>query len=124
MANFIMTPASLFRWLNVVLRGLHLIAVIFLGASLLGAPVAGSLAVVGVAASGFAMLALDIWKKPGHLRETAGLAVLAKLFLLVWMAASVSSRPFLFWLIVAGSAVFAHAPASFRHAVLLGKRAD
>lgn len=119
-----MTPASLFRWLNVVLRGLHLIAVIFLGASLLGAPVAGALAVAGVAASGFAMLVLDIWKKPGHLRETAGLAVLAKLFLLLWMAASASSRPFLFWLIVAGSAIFAHAPASFRHAVVLGRRVE
>jgi hypothetical protein len=114
-----MTPASLFRWLNVVLRGLHLIAVIFLGASLLGAPVAGALAVVGVAASGFAMLALDIWKKPGHLREAAGLAVVVKLFLLAGMAMSVSWRPVLFWLIVAGSAIFAHAPASFRHAVLL-----
>ncbi len=119
-----MTLVSLFRWLNVVLRGLHLIAVILLGASLLGAPVAGALAVVGVAATGFAMLALDIWKKPGHLREAAGLAVVIKLFLLAWMAMSVSFRPVLFWLIVAGSAIFAHAPASFRHAVLLGKRAD
>ncbi len=119
-----MTLVSLFRWLNVVLRGLHLIAVILLGASLLGAPVAGALAVVGVAATGFAMLALDIWKKPGHLRETAGLAVVIKLFLLAWMAMNVSVRPVLFWLIVAGSAIFAHAPASFRHAVLLGRRPD
>lgn len=113
---------SLQRWGNVGLRGLHLVAVIFLGAALLGAPTPADHAALGVAFSGFAMLALDIWKKPGHLRETAGLAVLVKLLLVAWMAFDASARPALFWFIVAASAVFAHAPARFRHAVLLGRR--
>ncbi len=109
------------RWLNVALRGLHLVSVIVMGAALLGAPVASTPAVVGAAITGFTMFALDLWQKPGHLRETSGVAVLVKLALLLWMVFDAGSRAILFWLIVAGSAIFAHAPASFRHAVLLHK---
>lgn len=110
------------RWLNVALRGLHLTTVILLGAALLGAPVAEGPAALGVAATGFAMMLLDTWAKPSHLREVSGVAVLAKLVLVGWMAFDASPRQFLFWTIVAGSAVFAHAPASFRHAVVYGGR--
>ena len=107
------------RWANVLLRGAHLVAVILLGAALLGAQVEASAAVAAVAGSGLAMFALDIWHKPGHLRETSGIAVVVKLLLVGWMAVDASARFALFWLVVAGSAVFAHAPARFRHAVLL-----
>ncbi len=108
------------RWTNVILRGLHLVAVILLGAALLGAQLDAGQAAIGVAATGFAMFGLDIWRKPQHLREAAGLAVLGKLILVAWMALDASARPVLFWLIVAGSALSAHAPARFRHAVLIG----
>lgn len=110
------------RWLSVLLRGLHLVAVIVLGAALLGAPVASDPAVLGLWTTGLAMLALDTWSKPSHLREASGIAVLAKLALVVWMAVDAASRPVLFWLIVVGSGIFAHAPAGFRHAVLIGQR--
>lgn len=109
------------RWLNVALRGVHLVAVILLGAGLLGAPVATGSATAGVAATGLAMLVLDTWSKPGHLREASGISLLLKLALVAWMAMDESSRLVLFWVIVAGSAIFAHAPAKFRHAVLIGK---
>ncbi len=112
----------LLRWLNVALRGLHLVAVILLGAALLGAPVALGAATAGVAVTGLAMLALDTWSRPAHLREVAGIAVLLKLGLVGWMAADPAARPVLFWVVVAGSAVFAHAPAKFRHAALIGRR--
>lgn len=108
------------RWINVVLRGLHLIAVIFLGAALLGASISTERAVPAVVLTGVAMFVVDIFKKPGHLREVAGVAVLVKLILVAWMAADADARPALFWLIVAASAVFAHAPARFRHAALFG----
>ena len=108
-------PAPWRRWLGVVLRGLHLVTVILLGAALLGAPLAGDTAAGAVAISGFSMFALDLWTNPGHLREASGVAVLAKLLLVGWMALDVGVRPLLFWLIVFGSAVSAHAPASFRH---------
>lgn len=112
-------PPAWRRWLNVALRGLHLCAVIVLGAGLLGAPVDGATAALAVAVTGLGMFALDILTHPGHLREAAGVAMLAKLILVVWMAADANARPLLFWFIVAGSALFAHAPARFRHARLL-----
>jgi hypothetical protein len=112
---------SALRWINVILRGLHLVAVIFLGAALLGAPLATAQVAIAVAATGFAMFALDVWRKPRHLREAAGIAVLLKLVLVGWMVFDAAAQHVLFWLIVAVSAVSAHAPARFRHALLLGR---
>jgi hypothetical protein len=109
------------RWINVILRGLHLVAVILLGSALLGAPLDAGHAAIAVAASGFAMFALDLWRKPQHLREAAGIGVLLKLVLVAWLAFDVAAQHVLFWLIVAGSAISAHAPARFRHAVLIGR---
>jgi hypothetical protein len=118
-----MTPLdSLLRWINVILRGAHLVAVILLGAALLGAAIDAGHAAMAVAASGFTMFALDFWRKPQQLREAAGLAVLGKLVLVGWMAIDAAARPVLFWLIVAGSAISAHAPARFRHAILVGNK--
>lgn len=111
------------RWINVILRGLHLAAVILLGAALLGAPLVSTQVAIAVAASGFAMLALDVWRKPQHLREAAGIAVLLKLVLVGWMVFDAAAQHVLFWVIVAGSAISAHAPARFRHAILLGSKA-
>jgi len=108
------------RWINVILRGLHLVTVILLGAALLGAPQVGTQVAIAVAATGFAMFALDIWRKPQHLREFAGIAVLLKLVLVGWMVFDAAAQHVLFWVIVAGSAISAHAPARLRHAVLLG----
>lgn len=110
------------RWLSVVLRGLHMVAVVVLGAALLGAPVSGDAAVIGLWSTGLVMLALDTWAKPSHLREASGISLLVKLALVGWMVFDAASRTILFWVIVAGSAVFAHAPAKFRHAVLIPPR--
>lgn len=112
------------RWLNVILRGAHLIAVILLGAVVLGAPVPAGPTAAGVAASGLAMFALDVWRKPDYLREAAGLAVIAKLALVAWMAFDASLRMPLFWAVVVHSALFAHAPARFRHRVVVGGGKD
>lgn len=113
-------PPIFRRWLNVVLRGLHLAAVIVLGAALLGAPVAGGSAAAAVAITGISMFAVDTWSHPGHLREVAGIAVMVKLLLVGWMAIDDNLRPLLFWIVVLGSAFSAHAPARFRHRRLLG----
>lgn len=110
------------RWTNVILRSLHLCAVILLGAALLGAPLASTRVAIAVAASGFAMFAIDTWRKPQHLREASGIAVLLKLIMVGWMAVDAAAQHILFWLIVAGSALSAHAPARFRHAILIGSR--
>ena len=63
------------RWLTVVLRCVHLVVVIWLGACLMGVPLAGSVRAAHVwVFSGVAMFAVDLWHHPGHLRETAGAA--------------------------------------------------
>lgn len=104
------------RWLGVFLRGLHQVAVVALGAVLLGAPLAARPQALAVLATGIALLSLDLATKPGLLRERAGAALIAKLALVAWMAMDDAHRATLFWLIVCGSTLFAHAPASFRHA--------
>jgi hypothetical protein len=103
------------RWLNVVLRGLHLAAVIALGAAVLGAPVDLHQSAIATLVTGFGMLALDVWGNPDHLRQAAGLSVIAKLVFVGWMAVDADHRLLLFWLIVAGS-------ATFRHAILIRSR--
>ncbi|WP_220634332.1 hypothetical protein [Georgfuchsia toluolica] len=110
------------RWAHVVLRGLHIAAVIALGASMLGAPAGAFNAPVAVACSGVAILILDLWRNPDHLREVAGLAVIVKLALYGLMITHEASRSLIFWVIVAWSVIFSHAPARFRHTIILGAK--
>ncbi len=114
------------RWLSVLLRGVHLIAVIAFGAALFGAPLdhlggVGWLA-VAVTITGVAMFGLDIWRKPSHLLEVAGVGMMTKLLLVGWMMFDGAPRLTLFWIIVVWSALFSHAPATFRHARIIGPR--
>ncbi len=109
------------RWLSVALRGLHLAAVIWLGASILGAPIHASDAPGwAVLSTGLALWALDIWSKPEHLREWAGFSMILKLVLVGAMVALPATRDALFWVVVLWSAAFSHAPASFRNARVFG----
>ena len=111
------------RWLTVVLRSVHLVAVIWLGACLMAEPVGASVraAHAWVTVSGVAMFAVDLWCHPGHLRERAGVAVLVKLALIAAMAIVPRHALALFWIVVVWSAVVSHAPASFRHARVFGR---
>jgi len=109
------------RWLNVVLRGLHLAAVIGLGAAVLGAPLSVHQQSMGVLVTGLAMLSLDLWAKPRMLQEWSVAALVIKLAVVAWMAVDVELRLPLFWALVVWSAIFAHAPAAFRHAPWRGK---
>ncbi len=109
------------RWLGVVLRALHLATVIGLGAAMMGAPLDGHVQSMAVLASGGAMMALDLWLRPGFLKEWSGASLLIKLALVAWMAIDAEARAPLFWLLVIWSTLFAHAPATFRHAKWLGR---
>ena len=113
------------RWASVVLRGAHLIAVISFAATLLHEPPAPLPEHDGVAVliSGVLVWLLDLWHRPAHLLEGAGLSMLAKLVLVAAMIAWPEQRVPLFWIIVAWSAIFSHAPRSFRNA-RLGKLSD
>lgn len=109
-------PAG-WRWLGIGMRAIHLAAVVLLGTAVLGAAPRLPFAVTGVAllATGFVLLALETWKKPNHLMQFAGAAMLAKLAFIAWMVVDVPRAELAFWLVTLWSVVFAHAPASFRH---------
>lgn len=106
------------RWLSVFLRGAHLITVIGFGASMLHAlpDARPDYAGGAVLISGVLVWLLDLWHRPSHLVEGAGLSMMLKLALLAGMLAAPSLREPLFWAVVVWSAVFSHAPASFRNA--------
>ncbi|MCG2577415.1 hypothetical protein LZ012_10465 [Dechloromonas sp. XY25] len=102
------------RWLNVVLRTVHLVGIVLFGAALLGA---GSLPLGAtvIVASGLSMLALDTWSKPAHLREIAGFGVLVKLGLIALASALPQMALPAFWTLVVFSTLLAHAPGRVRH---------
>jgi hypothetical protein len=111
------------RWLVSVLRMLHLAGMVGVGAALLAAaPVPGEDAfAMLLVVSGVAMMALDAWSNPLYLRQAAGIAIAFKLGLLLWYLFDAAQRPWLFWLILAVSALAAHAPARLRHRRVLGR---
>lgn len=111
------------RWLTVVLRSMHLVAVIWLGAALIGSTAGDPLRTAHalVSATGAAIFALDLWHRPSHLRECAGIGMLVKLLLVAAMAVVPQHALALFWAIVVYSALVSHAPASFRHARIVGR---
>jgi hypothetical protein len=104
------------RWASVALRTLHLCTVIGLGAALLGAPLAMPRVALGVAVTGIATMGLDLWVRPWLFSEWSGLSLLMKLAAVTWLAVDPRHASIVFWFVVAWSTVFAHAPASFRHA--------
>jgi hypothetical protein len=108
------------RWLTVLLRGLHIVAVVLLGAAAFGSPrfdphAAG----IAVLVTGLAIWALDIWSKPQHLFQWAGASMFIKLALVALMLLVPALYEQIFWIVVVWSALFSHAPASFRNAPLL-----
>ena len=111
-------PASSLRWLSALLRALHLLAIVLLGSALLGA---GNLdrATTLVFTSGLAMLLMDSYNDPGHLREIRGVGILVKLLLVGLSIVEPAWALPLFWLLLMLSTLLAHAPRSFRHRRLL-----
>jgi hypothetical protein len=108
------------RWLTVVLRSLHLAAVVLLGAALLGGHVDRQLAAMSVFYSGLALYALDLWSNPGYFGELAGLFIPVKLLLVLAMVFYPESADGLFWLLLIVSSVVSHAPGNFRHMRIWG----
>jgi hypothetical protein len=106
------------RGAAIVLRTVHLAAVVALGAALLGAPVAPGPAAIAALASGVMLAALDLVAGRVRLDELAGAVVVAKLAVVAWMGlASPGADRVLaaFWLLLAVSSLSAHAPKALRH---------
>ncbi len=109
------------RWLVNLLRAMHLVGVVGIGAGVLGEVPESRWFGFGLAAlvSGLLILSLDAWSRPSYFREYVGLAMAGKLLLLGLLLAWPAQRFVLFWLILVLSVMFAHAPAGVRHAIWL-----
>ena len=100
-----------------LLRALHLVGVIGLGAAVLGVrPATETAAYVGVlVGAGIAIAALDRWANPAYFSQANGLAVLFKVLLLGAVAMLAGFDGILFWTVLVGSVLIAHAPRRVRH---------
>jgi hypothetical protein len=111
------------RWWSLALRTAHLVAVVALGAALLGAPVSRAGCGVAVLASGLILLAQDRWAGRIALAERAGAVTIVKLLLAAGMAWTDSEWALVvFWGLLVLSSLASHAPKRWRHAPLPGWR--
>lgn len=114
-------PSPARRWSSVLLRAAHLVAVIGLSAGVWGTPaIHDPRWTSAVVASGLALFAIDYWGRPDRLREVSAASLLAKLALVALIIVLPEWQLVLFWSVVIWSVIFAHAPASFRHARIGG----
>ncbi len=109
------------RTLVNLLRALHLVGVVGSGAAILGAlpPAEMRFYAILLVVAGLGMVALDLWANPEYFRHINGMAILVKLGLLMaimWLGGFVET---LFWFVLVGSVLLAHAPGRWRHRRIL-----
>lgn len=112
------------RWLSILLRSLHLAAVVAVGIACHGGTVALSMAGPAVLVSGLVLLAVEVAAGQVVLKEAAGAAALLKLLPVAAMLLWPSWQQPLFWLLVLWSSFFSHAPKDVRHHRLAGVLKD
>lgn len=100
-----------------LLRALHLVGVVGLGAAMLGVrPASETMVFVGLLmAAGIAIAALDRWANPAYFSQVNGLAVLFKVLLLAAVGMLTGFTAALFWSVLVGSVLISHAPRVLRH---------
>lgn len=113
------------RWAMVTLRSLHLVGVVLVGSALLtGQDEYRRAAALLMLATGLGMYGLEVWSKPRHAVELAGLFIPLKLVGVAAMIVLPQSSAGLFWLLLIASSVVSHAPAGFRHIRPFSAQAD
>lgn len=106
------------RWIDVFLRLIHICAVILLGTILISGSGGGfSLQIVAFAIllTGIGMTYVAYARNKNLLLEWTGLSLVVKLLLVIWITLGSTGHLTLFWILVAWSVIFSHAPKSFRH---------
>ncbi|MFA6309829.1 MAG: hypothetical protein WCV99_21015 [Sterolibacterium sp.] len=104
-----------------LLRALHLVGVVGLGAAMLGVrPPSETMVFVGLLmAGGIAIAGLDRWANPAYFSQVNGLAVLFKVTLLAAVGMLAGFTAYLFWSVLVGSVLISHAPRVLRHRKIL-----
>lgn len=103
------------RWLGLLIRSLHLVALVGLGAAMLGAELDLNTQLAAALASGIALMLLELARRPQMIFEWSGLSLMLKLLAVAWLALQPATALPLFWAILVWSVLFAHAPRGFRH---------
>jgi len=111
------------RWVNILLRTVHLVGVAGLGGAFLyrvPSELPNDLWMPWLFVtliSGVLMLALEVWSNGAYLVQGCGLAVLAKILLLAVLPLFEPPQTGLFLLVMVLSGLASHAPARVRHYV-------
>ncbi|MBI5921676.1 MAG: hypothetical protein HY847_08470 [Betaproteobacteria bacterium] len=100
-----------------LLRAVHLVGVVGLGAAVLGAVTSPATAWYAalLVASGIGIAALDRWAEPAYFRQFNGQLVFLKLVLLILVGWWTGVDATLFWVLLVASALMTHAPGRVRH---------
>ncbi len=110
-------PAAWRRWVAIGLRTAHLVAVVQVGAAVLGGTIVTQPghgpALLFV--SGMLLFAFELADDRLRLTDLAGGVVIAKLVLCAWMLADPLRAEGLFWGLLIVSGVASHAPRRLRH---------
>jgi hypothetical protein len=113
------------RWLSICLRSLHLVGIVLTGVALFAPQAAISVPTGGAAllvlATGLGLFGIDLWRNPRHWRELAGAFIVLKLLLVLIMVFVPAAAHVIFWILLVASSTISHAPAAFRHLLLMGK---
>ena len=108
-------PAVWRRWLGLLLRSAHLLAVCWLAVALHGGAAPIGPAAAAMFASGALLLAVELADRRMSLRELAGAVVVIKLVASGAMAWQPDWAVALFWPLVFVSSLASHAPRRWRH---------
>lgn len=100
----------------ITLRSLHLVGVVLVGCALLaGQQEQRGAAAVLMLLTGLGMYGMEVWSKPRHAIELAGLFIPVKLCGVAAMVVLPHTAAVLFWVLLIASSIVSHAPGYFRH---------
>lgn len=109
-------PAAWRRWSGILLRTAHIASIVVMGAGLMGAvSPAVPFGPAAVFITGVLLLAIELADGRIRIGEVAGVVVVAKLVIVAWLIFDETHAKWLFWTLLAVSALSSHAPRDARH---------
>lgn len=110
------------RWIALLLRAGHLMAVVWLGAGLMGSAHPAALAGWVVLGTGVVLLTMDLAAARVRLDELAGAVIVLKLIAVALALLKPAWALSIFWCLMLLSVLSSHAPKAWRHRPLKVRR--